>query len=573
MVCKEDVLLWFKDLEGYKRIDVMTELLNMCVPFEVRYLGSCIEEIGKHSYHELRGPSIVANDADRLSKDSSLHTGLLDDSTRHRAVIYMSVLSARNCTCANWFYRTLLRTLCVETDVYFKDDNALSELLLLFTMALHHPAFTYEQKTHCGNVLVKLIDIHSERSKMINNNALIGSGHPCFQHGYLQTSRNPNMCVTMETPIIPVKTSSVMPSGENTIPIQHPPPGFPPPHAMQQQHPHLDFMSKTILARPGFTATVVRAPDMHPFPTATTAVTTLENQAGSPPHSRTTSPPPRTFMRPLSTVVTGMSPLIPTNVLLEELQNTTPPVHLDPVPSIPYNPLSDIMKNTDEELNNMLIDDKIRESHWLPLEHFKKTNMNGMRNNTYVLESLIEHQVHQLKLEGDNSLHCSNPTSGNSSSNHSPTETPSVTPAVTPHGPGRGGSIPGGGDSKCRLNGIPPPYIYDLNTTPMPTFSNCSVPYTIAPVPHSRYYTYGPHYTTPYPYQQNAELYPYLVYPHGMNPQPPPPPQPPRILNCYNCGAMGHLGIDCNGQTVEDITQKPYMLEFDSLKTQDSSDK
>lgn len=160
MVCKEDVLLWFRDLEGFKRIDVMFQLLNMCVPFEVRFLGTCIEEIGKHSYQELRGSFITANDIDKLTKDVSLNHSILDDGVRHRVLIYLSLLSGTNCKCANWYYHTLLRTESVEacvTKQNFKDENFKSELLLLFTLGLHHPAFTFDQKLFFGQMLERTI--------------------------------------------------------------------------------------------------------------------------------------------------------------------------------------------------------------------------------------------------------------------------------------------------------------------------------------------------------------------------------------------------------------------------------
>jgi hypothetical protein len=151
MVCKEDVLLWFKDLEGYRRIDVLYELLNMCIPFELRFLGSCIEEIGKHTYQELRGPAINANDLDKLSKDTSLSPGLLDENVRHRVLINLSLLSSRNYSVANWLYKNILRTDWLEDCIVkenLKDPNIQSEFLLLFVMALHHPAFTFEQKLY-----------------------------------------------------------------------------------------------------------------------------------------------------------------------------------------------------------------------------------------------------------------------------------------------------------------------------------------------------------------------------------------------------------------------------------------
>lgn len=166
MVCKEEVLLWFKDLDSYKRIDVLYELLNMCLPFELRFIGSCIEELGKHTFQELRGPSLTANDLEKLSKDASLNQGILEESVRHRVLIYLSLLSSRNYSVATWFYRKLLRTEYLEEHLLKdtgKDETLNSEFLLLFTMALHHPAFTFEQKQFFSKILAALIELRENR--------------------------------------------------------------------------------------------------------------------------------------------------------------------------------------------------------------------------------------------------------------------------------------------------------------------------------------------------------------------------------------------------------------------------
>lgn len=152
----------------------MYELLNMCVPFEIRFLGSCIEEIGKHSYQELRGPAIAANDVEKLSKDASLAQGLLDDVARHRVVLYVSLLNTRNYTCANWLYKTVFRTDCTNELVKgnFKDENVLGELLLLFTMCLHHPAFTFEQKCFFGETLSALVECRKRENRLSAKSSL-----------------------------------------------------------------------------------------------------------------------------------------------------------------------------------------------------------------------------------------------------------------------------------------------------------------------------------------------------------------------------------------------------------------
>lgn len=198
MVCKEDVLTWFKDLECYKRIDLMYELLNMCMPFEIRFMGSCIEEIGKHSYQELRGLTIIANDVEKLSKDSTLSNGLLDENTRSRVLLYISLLSARNCISANWLYKKLFRTAVFEDFIVkgnCKDDNLHSELLLLLTMGLHHPAFTFDQKSFFGMLLVHLIEQREGKKMMaVKPNAY------CYPPGFGYPP----------TPIIPVSHSFII---------------------------------------------------------------------------------------------------------------------------------------------------------------------------------------------------------------------------------------------------------------------------------------------------------------------------------------------------------------------------
>lgn len=181
MVCKEDVLSWFKDLESYKRIDVMYELLNMCVPFEIRFLGTCIEEIGKHTYQELRGPAIIANDAEKLTKDVGLTLGLLQDAARHRVLLYISLLSARNCTCANWFYKTLFRTEWLEEHIVkgnCKDENVQSEFLMLFTMGLYHPAFSFEQKLYFAKMLSVLLEQREREQHVTPKHGAYYPPHP-----------------------------------------------------------------------------------------------------------------------------------------------------------------------------------------------------------------------------------------------------------------------------------------------------------------------------------------------------------------------------------------------------------
>jgi len=121
----------------------------------------------------------------------------------------------------------------------------------------------------------------------------------------------------------------------------------------------------------------------------------------------------------------------------------------------------------------------------------------------------------------------------------------------------------------------PPPGPFPL-TTPLTVANN--VPYTTPVssfISHPGYpaipsYSYPAirhgNYMAPsqptYPYHHNGEMW--NQYP--QNPHPShnfirhvvtfSPAVPPPKLSCYNCGAQGHVGVDCKELTLEEITQQ-----------------
>ncbi|KAK9870439.1 hypothetical protein WA026_008007 [Henosepilachna vigintioctopunctata] len=517
MVCKEDVLLWFKDLDSYKRIDVLYDLLNMCLPFELRFLGSCVEDIGKHTYQELRGPAILANDYDKLSKDTTLNQNLLDDSVRHRILIYLSLLTSRNYTIANWLYKSHLRTERVEEFLQktnFKSEVLLSEFLLLYTMALHHPAFTFEQKLFFGNVLSRLMEYKEHKYRFCPKPNVYGYP-PGFGFPVGKTTN------TSDSTGIPIKTNMTMSYGD--IKVQ-----LPSLHAMVPSQQPIDY-SATIWNRPGVHC---GAPEVPPFPPPP-SVSPLVSRAGTPTHSRSSSPH-RTITGSIRMPLTARPPPIPSNLDMMQpslaAQTITQTVSIDPAPHSSVPPMfsnSSDLKLPDDELTQIQ-DTQLADTPWVPPRGMVPDNMKPPNGLCYshpfapkIQTPYLIEQMQALNLEGENSLYHSN-SSSNSSLNQSPPETPTV----TPHGPGRG-------PDKTRVNGIPPPTTFINNlpplcdtTPPPPVFNNCTVPYT------SYHATFNQIPQTSQPY----------------------PPRHP--TGCYNCGTLGHLGIDCTAQNIEEITQK-----------------
>lgn len=138
----------------------MCTLLNMCLPFEVRYLGTCVEEIGKRDYNDLRDSEHHANNASDVAELTT--SSVTDKRTRRKLALYVSLLHSCNYACAVILYKNLSNIdhqeiiNLINGTAQNVDDQPLEELLLLYTMALNHPAFTYEQKSVFGNVFIKL---------------------------------------------------------------------------------------------------------------------------------------------------------------------------------------------------------------------------------------------------------------------------------------------------------------------------------------------------------------------------------------------------------------------------------
>lgn len=175
MICttKDDVVVWFKQLESYKRIDTMCTLLNMCLPFELRFLGTCLEELGRRDSQELRGIELRVNNAAELAADvASCRQGEPTDiKIRRKMALYLALIRScsRSCvvelfhTLDGWGDRDFLRFGENSTDdpttaSASSASDPLQELLLVYTMAANHPVFSFEQRMKCGQIYTKISD-------------------------------------------------------------------------------------------------------------------------------------------------------------------------------------------------------------------------------------------------------------------------------------------------------------------------------------------------------------------------------------------------------------------------------
>lgn len=137
----------------------MCTLLNMCLPFEVRYLGTYVEDLGKRDYNVLRDAEHHANNATELAE---FKTNITERHTRRKLAVFMALLHSCNYSCSTILYKLLSNLDFQELSNQLNkanlspEDQPLEEMLLLYTMALNHPAFNFEQKDTFGNIYRKL---------------------------------------------------------------------------------------------------------------------------------------------------------------------------------------------------------------------------------------------------------------------------------------------------------------------------------------------------------------------------------------------------------------------------------
>ncbi|KAM9302723.1 zinc finger CCHC domain-containing protein 2 isoform 2-T2 [Morus bassanus] len=192
---KETVYEWFGLVLGSaQRLEFMVGLLDLCNPLELRFLGSCLEDLARKDYHCLRDSEAKANG---LSDPGQLGD-FRDPAVRSKLIVYLALLGSENREAAGRLHRLLPQVDSIlqscparrtpagaaeeeegaeeeeEEEVVVVMDGAggngraglpaaqglglgaQEELLLLFTMASLHPAFSFHQRVTLREHLERL---------------------------------------------------------------------------------------------------------------------------------------------------------------------------------------------------------------------------------------------------------------------------------------------------------------------------------------------------------------------------------------------------------------------------------
>lgn len=138
MISKDIVISWFKGLNGDDRIELMCSLLDYCLPSEIRFIGTYLESSAQKDYYGFRNFESVANNPNDLTYLYPLEDVII----RRRLCLYIALLHSSNRQAA----AVLFGLLSEFQPSGILDDECLTELSLLYTLAANHPAFSFNQK-------------------------------------------------------------------------------------------------------------------------------------------------------------------------------------------------------------------------------------------------------------------------------------------------------------------------------------------------------------------------------------------------------------------------------------------
>ncbi|KAJ1084088.1 hypothetical protein NDU88_004242 [Pleurodeles waltl] len=161
---------WFSELSPAQRVEFLCGLLDLCLPLELRFLGCCLEDLARKDYHSLRDSEIRANNPADLAR----LTNLTDELVRSRLLVSLALLGSESREAAAVLCRTLthMDSIINNYGLQLNEARTADELLLLFTMACNHPAFSFHQRQLLRQELEQL-------QAVIETSASPGPASPC----------------------------------------------------------------------------------------------------------------------------------------------------------------------------------------------------------------------------------------------------------------------------------------------------------------------------------------------------------------------------------------------------------
>lgn len=163
--CKQEVYNWFQQLPAYSRIDFLCTLLGYCSPWEIRFLGTCLEQVARKSYNELQKYELKAGDYKELQERMlSSDINILDqDSNITHLIMSLALLRSRStesfCSTIPFdIISRIVREFYTRINDVSPPSRLSDNIRVLLAMATHHPALTSPEQKQFHDYLQQLVD-------------------------------------------------------------------------------------------------------------------------------------------------------------------------------------------------------------------------------------------------------------------------------------------------------------------------------------------------------------------------------------------------------------------------------
>jgi len=164
---------WFKCQEAATRLDILTAILQMLHPLELRFVSSCVEELTKKDYYCFREFEVRYNGENVGAEFNDL----TDSCSRSKLLVALSLLNSGNYAAAGALYKAL-QSLGTVYHKLPRTKDVLDEVLLLLNMAKHHPAFKFDQRLAVADLADNILRFSKKRSSCGNLTFSGGSSSP-----------------------------------------------------------------------------------------------------------------------------------------------------------------------------------------------------------------------------------------------------------------------------------------------------------------------------------------------------------------------------------------------------------
>lgn len=136
----------FGTLSPHQRIDVLSGLLQMCLGPELRFIGSVVVDLCKKDYIYLREQENKANKPEELASLKQNPTDIKN--LQQSMALNLALLHTDNTHCASIVFDILENNMKQAFSITTATEKeSVDIILLVLTMAMRHPAFTFYQRT------------------------------------------------------------------------------------------------------------------------------------------------------------------------------------------------------------------------------------------------------------------------------------------------------------------------------------------------------------------------------------------------------------------------------------------